>query len=76
MKCHIRPIRFDIRFEFKSLLSIRFVFDLNANGRFAGPYYWGQSDKMCSRIDMQTHASLLFPNPMTLRVDHVSLIAT
>jgi len=38
MKCHIRPILFEIRFEFESLLPIRFVFDSNANGRFAGPY--------------------------------------
>ena len=40
MKCHIRPIRFEILFEFESLLPIRFVFifDSNANGRFAGPY--------------------------------------
>ena len=39
MKCHIRPYRFKILFEFESLLPIRFVFDSNANGRFAGPYY-------------------------------------
>jgi len=38
MKCHIRPIRFEILFEFESLLPIRFVFDSNANGRFSGPY--------------------------------------
>jgi len=39
MKCHIRPIRFEIRFEFESLLPIRFVFDSNANGRFALPRF-------------------------------------
>jgi len=38
MKSHIRPIRFEIRFEFESLLPIQFVFDSNANGRFSGPY--------------------------------------
>jgi len=38
MKCHIRLIGFEIRFEFESLLLIRFLFDSNANGRFAGSY--------------------------------------
>jgi len=49
MKCHIRPIRFEILFEFESLLPIRFVFDSNANGRFAGPY-----SKRCHIISYHT----------------------
>jgi len=36
MKCFIRPIR--IRIVTPDSIRIRFVFDSNANGRFAGPW--------------------------------------
>ena len=63
MKCHIRPIRFEIRFEFESLLPIRFVFDSNANGLFAGPYLELNNLMIYYRVTGNKRALVLLDRP-------------